>query len=377
MRGVADYANGHGWNLDCRMHWTHDMEACAAWQGHGIISYIGVSEHMQRSSRPLMEFVRSRHVPVVELQPFIRHFGGAQVVVHDESVGRAAADYFLTRGFQHFGYVAFDENLIEAHRRESFRRAVEQAGRHCHLLTAGSLASRLAHLPRPMALFAMNDLNALHVIRACREAGCHVPDDFAVLGVDDNEIVCDLAPAPLSSVNCNLEQIGYQAALLLDGMMRGERPPAGTVFISPLGVTERRSTQTQVASRSDVAQVLRALHDRFRENRSVQEILRDTGISIRRVHTPFCRQVGRTMLQELTRLRVDHARRLLADRRLKLETVAWESGFSNRFHFLSVFRRVTGETPTAYRRALASGAAGSLKPLAETASDPPSSQSSG
>lgn len=350
LRGVADYAAQHDWELQCRMHWTHQLPAPGEWRGDGIIAFAGVSRRLQPATRRLIAFVRAAKVPVVETQLFENHFNAPKVIVPHDAIGRMAAEYFLRLNFRHLGFVTFDENPLEQHRRLAFQRAAEAGGAEFHALTPRSLRRTIARLPRPMALFAVNDPNALEIILACRDAGCRVPEEFAVMGVDDTAIVCDLAAVPLTSINCNFEQQGYAAAALLDRLMDGKRKPAAPIVIPPRGVTVRRSTDTVAIPDLDAARMLRFLRDRFRERRGIQEIARELGVPLRRVHGHFRRHVGRGMLEELTRLRVEHAKKLLPDSKLKLEAVGLESGFSNRFHFVRAFRRVTGQTPRAWRR---------------------------
>jgi LacI family transcriptional regulator len=352
LRGVADYASTHNWELQCRMHWTHQLPLPGEWRGDGIIAFAGVSRQMQPATRRLIAFVRGAKVPVVETQAFGNHFNAPKVVVPHEAIGRLAADYLLGLNFRHLGYVAFDENLLEQHRRLGFQRAVEAAGATFHALTPRSLKRTIARLPKPMALLAVNDPNALEVIMACHDAGYRVPEEFAVMGIDDTEIVCDLGAVSLTSINCNYERQGYEAAALLDRLMNGGRKPAAPIIVPPRGVTVRRSTDIVAIPDLDTARVLRFMRDHYLECRSIQEIVRELGVPLRRVHSHFREHVGCTLLQELTRLRVEHAKQLLRESKAKMEAVAQESGFSNRFHFVQAFRRVTGQTPRTWRRSI-------------------------
>jgi LacI family transcriptional regulator len=350
LRGVADYASSHDWELQCRMHWTHQLPSPGEWHGDGIIAHAGISRQMRPARQRLLAFARKAAVPVVETQALGRFLGAPKVIVPHEDTGRMAAEYFVGLNFRHFGFVTFDENPLEQQRRAGFRQAVEAAGGDWHALTPRSLARTIAELPKPMALLAVNDPNALDVIQLCRDAGFRVPEEFAVMGIDDTAIVCDLAAVPLTSINCNFERQGYEAAALLDRLMQGERPPRTPVIVSPKGVTVRRSTDTIAIPHLDTARLLRFLRDHYREGRTLQQIAHELDLSLRRVHGQFRRHVGRSPLQELNRLRVECAKRLLADPRMKLEAVAQESGFSSRFHLVRVFRRVTGETPKKWRK---------------------------
>src|SRR5581483_11803104 len=180
-----------------------------------------------------------------------------------------------------------------------------------------------------------------------------IPEEIAVIGADDTEIFCDLAPVPISSVNCDYEEQGRQAAALLDAMMDGKSPPAEPIVIEPHGVTVRRSTDTVAIPDKDSARFLRYLRDNFRELMNLEQAAQDLGVSMRRVQDNFRRYLKHTVIQELTRLRVEHAKKLLQDGPdLKVEAVGMDSGFANRFHFMKAFVRVTRQTPGQYRKSL-------------------------
>ena len=347
LRGVASYAAEHRWVLDSSMRW-HRRLPPLPWNGDGIIAYCG----MGRPNRDLLRFLGKMDCPLVETQgtPRLPHAG--RVMVANARIGQIGAEHLLKLNFKHLGFVTFEENAMESPRRRAFQETVEAAGAHFHALTFGKLISKLATLPRPIGLMATNDLNAINVTLTLIDAGWQVPEECAVLGVDDTDLVCELAPVPLSSVNCNYEQQGYEAAALLDRMMRGEPAPAEPVVIEPKGVTVRRTSDTVALADIDSARFLRHLRDHYREPRGLGQIAQDLGVSLRKVQTNFRRHLRHSVLDELTHLRVEHARRLLVNPKLKIETIGKESGFTDRFHFIRAFERVVGDTPSAYRRKL-------------------------
>jgi LacI family transcriptional regulator len=203
-----------------------------------------------------------------------------------------------------------------------------------------------------MGLFAINDQNALAVMRVCLDGGYRVPEQFAIVGADNTEILCKFAPVPLSSVDCNFEKQGYEAAALLHRLMRGGRAPEQSIIISPTGVAARRSTDTLAMPDPDATRALRFLRDHYREPIHLPQIGRELNQSFRRAQIQFRRFTGRTLFQELVRLRVEHAKQLLENPKIKMATVASESGFGNRHHFIRAFHRTTGQTPRAFRAGL-------------------------
>jgi len=348
LEGVAQYAAENNWVLDCEMRWAHRVPVADEWNGEGVIAYVGITKPM----KPLIDFLRHQSAPVVLAQPPGPEFNYPSVIIPHEEVGRAAAEHLLTLGFRHFGFVDFADNVMERERCAGFRSTVERAGHNCQLVHFRELAQRLGRLPQPMALFAINDLNALSVMRVCLDGGYRVPEQFAIVGADNTEILCKFAPVPLSSVNCNFEKQGYEAAALLHRLMRGARPPAQSLVISPNGVTARRSTDTIAIPDADAMRALRFLRDHYREPIHLPQIGPLLAQSFRRVQIQFREHTGRTLFQELVRLRVEHAKELLKNPKMKMTQVAAESGFGNRHHFIRAFRRTTGKTPRAYRTEL-------------------------
>ncbi len=345
--GVARYAAEHDWVLDCEMRWTGKLPK-SGWKGEGIIAYFGIAN----PQRNLIAFAKAVAVPLVEMQTPQLVPGSGSVVIAHERVGELAAEHLLSLDFRHIGFVAFAENIFESTRRRGVKSKAIEAGATFHSLDYSNFSRRLARLPKPLGLVTLNDINARNVILACTRAGYRVPEDIAVIGADDTEVFCDLSAVPISSVNCNYEEQGYRAAALLDAMMSGQKPPPEPVVIMPRGVSVRRSTDTVAIPDSDSARFLRFLRDHFKEALSLEVSGQELGVSMRRVQEHFRRHLGRTVVQELTRLRVEHAKQLLHDPDLKTEAVGAESGFANRFHFIRAFSRVAGMTPAKFRARL-------------------------
>ena len=267
LRGVGTYAAEHRWVLDSSMRW-HSRLPPQPWSGNGVIAYCG----MGRSNMEVLKFLRKTTCPVVETQgtPLVPHAG--RVMISNEQIGQIGAEHLLSLNFKHLGFVTFEDNAMETPRRLAFQRTVEAAGAQFHDLAFPKLVSEISALPRPIGLMATNDLNAINVMLALTDAGWRVPEECAVLGVDDTEIVCELAPVPLSSVNCNYEQQGYEAAALLSRLMNGEPVPTDPIVIRPKGVTVRRSTDSIAFDDFDSARFLRFVRDHYLEHHGLRQI---------------------------------------------------------------------------------------------------------
>ncbi|KAF0095842.1 MAG: LacI family transcriptional regulator [Puniceicoccaceae bacterium 5H] len=335
-----------GWVLDCRMRWTHNIASFANWTGDGIIANPGTSKRLL----PLIDLLNRSSAPIVGLQHFGDYHSAARVVVDHVAIGKLAAEHFLSLGFRQLAFVMFEDNQIERARCNGFGETALAAGAHFHKLQFAQLKQELATLPQPVALLAMNDINALEVTRVCLDAGLRIPEEVAVLGVDDTRVVCDMAEVPLSSIDCNHERQGYEAATLLHRLMEGEEGPPEMIRIPPAGVTSRKSTDTIAVPDLAAMHALRLIRDAFRQPLRIADIARQVGVSARRLQSSFRENFGFTMIHELTRVRVEHACQLLVDEDLKLDAVALESGFSSRFHFIRAFQRIVGISPSAYRK---------------------------
>lgn len=348
VSGIARYAAEHDWVLDCSLRLTPCLPKSTGWHGDGIIAYTGAAH----THEPLAAFLRASTAPKVCLHAELNVLKAPTVAMDHAAIGRLAAEHLLSLHLDHFAFVEFDDNVLENARRAGFEQGLAAAGKSAIRLTFTEFLERLPRLPRPIGLLAANDVNAMDVISASLAAGLRAPKDLAVVGIDNSEVSSRISPVPLTSVACDFERHGYEAAALLDRIMDGETPPDPPLLIAPHSVVVRQSTDTIAIADEDAARALRYLRDHFRQPIRIKELGGEMQGRLRRVQTQFRAATGRTMAEELMRLRIVHAKKLLADPRLKIEFIAYQCGFSNRFHFNHAFRRATGTTPTHFRREL-------------------------
>jgi len=291
--------------------------------------------------------------------------------VASDSVQAAAmaAGHLLERGFRHYAFVGTAGRVWSDRRQASFCQTVAAAGFAVHVFPAPAscrervwereqpiLAQWLEQLPKPLGLMACNDDRGREVLEACRAAGIRVPEELAVIGVDNDELLCDLADPPLSSVALNAEGVGYRAAGLLDQLMRGRVRKPQRLVAEPLHVVTRRSTEIVAIDDPEVVAALRFLHDHAAEPIRVEDVLRQIAISRRNLELRFQTAVGRTLHAELQRVRLERAQRMLIETDLPVPEVARTAGYSTACYFIQVFRRAHGTTPAKYRRQLRTGA---------------------
>lgn len=213
----------------------------------------------------------------------------------------------------------------------------------------GSLGRWLKSLPKPTAVFVFFDGWARWVLDACLLEGIKVPLDIAVLGVDNDEWLCELSQPSLSSVDPNIVTTGFIAAKLLDGMLRGKQPPPLTQ-IDPAGVVTRISTEFHAFEQSEVAIAMRYIREHACDPIDPGDVLTVTGMSTSTAYRRFMKEVGHSIHAEIQRVQLERVRELLTMTNLSVTEIGRQAGFQNVRYLTKVFRNATGCTPVHFRR---------------------------
>ena len=353
-RGVAAYAREAKWILNDVAGHTHHFPQ--HWRCDGIL----VS--LPRAPDPDQIRLLKRGVPVVDLRieyakPMPR------VVLDNEAIGRMAAQHFLDRGFTDLAYYQAYQGQVELERMAGFRAAVEQAGRTFHHLNMARapaafrrgdkrldyLAGLIRALPKPIAVMGQYDGSASEFVMACERAGVPVPEHAAVLGADNDPITSELGIIPLTSVDTNRYRHGYEAAALLDRLMKGEKRTPVVIRIPPKDVVMRRSSSILAVKNLHVSRALAFIWEHYQEAIQVKDVVHSTGISRRSLFALFRQHLGRTVMDEITRLRITHAKLLLKQSDEKTYSIARSCGYHDARHLNKNFQRLVGLTPTEYR----------------------------
>ncbi|MCC7205390.1 MAG: DNA-binding transcriptional regulator [Phycisphaeraceae bacterium] len=274
------------------------------------------------------------------------------------TIGSLAADQLLSRGFRRFAYVGFTDHHFARLRAEGFTSRLRAAGFESSMLWLSGVTdipradtiAWLTALKRPTALLAENDVCALEVMRLCEHVGLVVPDDLAVLGVDNDLAICENWRVPISSVAINAHRVGYQAAEMLDLMLQGLPAPTKPLLVPPMAVVYRESTDRRVVADALVAKALGILCEDQEPALTVDALAARLGKSRRQLTRRFLATLGRTPVQEIQRHRLERAKLLLETTRKRILDVALACGFSSDTSFSTAFRSAMGMTPSEYRR---------------------------
>ena len=213
------------------------------------------------------------------------------------------------------------------------------------------LIRSLRQIPKPFAVFAYNDGVGVEVIDACLEAGLLVPEEVAVLGVDNDKIVCESVPIPLSSVQFDLEDISYAAAALLDRLMNGEKPPETMTRVQPKGIYTRLSTDILAMDNVEVAKALRYIWTHYKDcSLSAELVASQTMLTSRGLRKTFQKTLHRSIHQEIMRVRMEKVFELLKIPGHSVAYIASRTGFASANNLFRAFRRIHGMSPGEFRK---------------------------
>lgn len=360
LQGVADYVEVYGpWSifLDPYADGQLPKDWLRRWQGDGILAYAGTPQVVQRLLRS--------GIPCVETYGIVEDRRLPRVTCDDIAIGRLAAEHLLDRALKRFAYCGFAGMAWSDNRCLGFTATVAEAGFPCFRYndarnkrlpstwekTQQALADWIGALPKPVGLLAGTDLLAQQVLDACRRAGAAVPEEVAVIGVDNDEDLCRLCDPPLSSVINNPRQVGYEAARLLAQLMAREVRPDELEphLIQPLGVVARGSTDITAIENREMAEAVSFIRRHACERIQVGDVAQAIYCSRATLYRLFEDTLGRSPKQEILRVQLARAKILLTQTAHTLEEIARMAGFNDAPYFSVVFRREVGMTAGTYR----------------------------
>lgn len=361
IEGVLSYAGekGRDWSYVAALETpVLSVVDLVDWPGDGILSAINTKEEAACAA--------AMKTPIVNVSSALPVSPVPACIIDNAAMGRLAGEHLIGRGFRSFGYYGVRDVTYSDERQQGFEQTLAQAGysstaflayptyhqRGNWLQQSTALSDWLQGLPKPAGVFAVSDYRARSALEACRELGLKVPEDVAIVGTGNEDLVCSHVRPTLSSVARNNRLQGYRAAELLDLLMRGEQVDTIQPSIPPLEVVERESTQTFAVTDPRLRSAMQYLHDHLHEPLfTIDDVARHATVSRRWLEYAFREALEETPYQYLRRQRLARARRLLMDEpNEKIHRIARISGFSSAKQLAILFQQELGMSPREYRR---------------------------
>ena len=360
LQGINGYLRAHGpWSIYLQPHglavppprWLRN------WNGDGILARIG--------DRQMAQTIRQTGLPAVDLLHSVQNVGFPYVGLDNRPVVKLAFEHLANCGFKRFGFCGLPpgKNFWMDQRQLLFEQTVLAAGWPCHVFDGRSMstpatwedeqeqiASWVRHLPKPVGVMACTDDRGLQVLDACRRINVSVPEEVAVIGVDNDEIMCNLSNPNMSSVDPNAYDVGYEAASQLARMMAGKPAPEATVLVPPRGVVTRESTDVLATDDRELAEAISLIREHACEGLRLKDFARMTKLSRRTLERRVRNLLGRSPKEEITRVQLETAKRLLVDTDLPVADIAEKCGFSQPKYFSQVFHVRVRVPPALFRR---------------------------
>lgn len=354
LRGISRFISVRGrWSvyLDERELNAPPPEWLSEWQGDGVII---------RSTNPqLAETLKRRGMPTVDLNDRYGNLGLPRVASDMKAIGRMAAEHLLQRGYRNIAFCGFAAEPWSDDRLAGVIETVTPCGvfqsgwfslrEHAWQEERDAISNWLRHLPRPLGVVACNDVRGYHVLDACRAIGAAVPEEIAVIGVDNSETFCDLCDPSLSSVEPNAEHIGFRAAKLLQRQISGQVVEAEDILLPPYRVAARQSTDSIAITDPIVAKAAQYIRESAHHPIKVDDVQARVGVSRATLERRFRASLGRSPHDEISRIRIKRVQTLLQETSWALAQIAEEAGYEHPEYLSVQFKREVGMTPTEWR----------------------------
>lgn len=371
MRGIARYASLFGpWTFYHRRSFYLDksfsplarkaeLEHLKKWGADGIIAReFSVDTRQEVLSLDIPAILSTVYDSCLETRPNV-----GNIYVDNVSIGAMAAEHLLERGFRHFAFCGLNDFFWSQQRQQGFSDRLKKSGfsvlsyaqpktRSKQLWESEQpvLSQWLRSLPKPVGLMACIDERAQDVIGACKEPAIHIPEEIALVSGDNDELICELSNPQLSSVAINAEQVGYQAAQLLDTLMLGNKTKNRTITVQPTHVITRRSTDSLALPDKETALALRYIRANIRNPLQVVDVADHVAMTRQGLNIRFRKNLGRSIHDEIIRTRVQYICRMLIETTMTISEIARLAGQMELKQLSRMFRRETGLSPLQYRK---------------------------
>ena len=358
VKGIGRYAREHGpWSFHFEERGVHELSVpqLDLRKIDGVISRVRdpvVARRLRASSLPLIELHGNSTTREID------------ITIDEAALAVLAAEHLISRGLVCFGFFAQRNDWWLQARRQAFVAEIQRRKHFCDifepsqpLLTGGGIPASfqsetlrwLKSLPKPCGMLCATDLDAQLLLEICRQNEMGVPDQIAVLGVDNDSVICSVTWPPLSSIDLDAQQVGYEAASLLARLMAGRSKPRKPLLLAPSGVVVRESTDVLAIADPMVIQAARFIRLFACKGINVGHVADHLVRSRRTLERRFRDSLNRTLNEEILRVKIDHAKMLLTQNNFPTKRISSLSGFGSLHYFARAFSRITGETPGQYR----------------------------
>ena len=363
LRGITRYSKDHGPWTFCKMP-TYYRETLGIdgilkwaqeWEANGIIGQFYNGEEVEK-------FTKAR-IPVIA-QDFKERFTDIPNITGAyRETGALGADYFLKKGFKNFAFYGFGNIVWSRERAEGFEEKIQEAGFDVHYYEnkdsrgvdlwyykPSALSDWLKSLPKPVALMACDDNQGHHITEAARHAGIRIPDELAVLGVDNDEMICDLSDPPLSSIELDSEKSGYEAARLMEQMIEDQVCCADDIVVNATQVVTRHSTDIFASKDKYIVSALKYIHGNLDKNLKVDQVLKEVPLSRRSLEKRFIMTTGYPVYEYIYNQRIEKFTQKLLETDMTIFEIALDLGLSDSKNIARQFKQIKGVTPMEYRK---------------------------
>lgn len=361
LRGVSRYHQDHGpWSIYFEPHGLDEPPPSwlKNWRGDGILARI--------DDRRTADVILATGLPAVDIRGAVEGLAIPFVGLDNRPICQLGFEHLQNCGLKNFAFCGTPrgENPNQDRRCDMFVEFVEEAGERCEIFLGSprrgkgsweteqqQISRWLRGLRKPVGVMTCHDDRGHQTLDACRRAGLRVPDEVAVIGVDNDAHLCNLCTPPLTSIDVNPSRIGYEAAALLNQLMNGMPRPAKPVLLGPpRGLVPRQSTDVLAIEDQDVAAALRFIREYATNGIQVRDVVANARRSPSTLERRIKAALGRTIKAEISIARLQRAKLLLQETDLSIGAVATRSGFSEPKYFCEVFRKSERMTATAYRK---------------------------
>jgi LacI family transcriptional regulator len=362
LRGIAKYAQLHGpWEFlqNPPFYFRQDKERkeldkLAQWGADGIVA---------REPQKITKLISTGVPCIIALNMQNNIYDLPMMIDNFDAIGKMAAEHLLNRGFQHFAFCGFENVIWSVTRRQSFVRYLAEAGHQTHIFDSplsrirkswekekSLLSVWLKALPKPIGIMSCNDERSQQLLETCKAMNILVPEEIALLGVDNDEMICDLSNPPLSSIALNDERAGYEVAELLDELMSGTRMKNQRIIVQPSHVVTRQSTDVMAIEDRNIAEAINFINKNARKAIQVNDVVEATTTSRRSLERRFQMVFKRSIYNEIRRARTEQIVRMLMETNKSILHIALSLGYPGVEQLDRYFRQEKGMSPMAYRK---------------------------